>query len=181
MKSVPVFYCSMLTVAEEKDTVEEIYLRYRGLIKAVALAKLKDVPLAEDAVHEVMLTVIANVKKLQGRSQEEVKSFLYLVTRNVAVDLLRKEKRRSAENIEELTLAGGVDPQQLVGERTVLECIDAMPPIYRDVLELTVCFGFTAVETARLLRVSPAAVRKRLERARALVRIALKEGEMPNV
>ena len=175
------FYCSMLTDAEERDLVEEIYLQYRGLIKYVALAKLNDVPLAEDAVHEVMLVVIANVKRLQGRSREEIKSFLYLVTRNVAVDLLRKEKRRAAENIEELTVAGGLDPQQQVGERAVLECINAMPPIYRDVLELTLCFGYTAKEAARLLRISPAAARKRLERARALVRSALTEGEMSDV
>lgn len=175
------FYCSMLENSAEKDLVEEIYLRYKGLIKYVALLKLKDVPLAEDAVHEVMLAVIANVKKLQNCSDEELKSFLYLVTRNVSVDLLRKEKRRSAENIDELTLQGGGDPQQKVGEQALLACIDSMPPIYRDVLELTVYYGFSAKEAAKLLHISPAAVRKRLERARDLVRSALKEGEKQNV
>lgn len=167
----------------ERDRIEEIWYRYKGLIKYIALLKLKDEQLAEEAVQEVMVAVIRSSKKLEHCTDVELKGFLYLVTRNIAVDLLRKEKRRGADNMEELSLgaAPDSDPQQRLGERVLWDCIAAMPSVYRDVLELTVYYGFSSKEIARLLKISPAAVRKRLERARALVREALEEGEMQNV
>lgn len=177
------YYCSLMETADEKDRVEEIYHRYKNLIKYIALLKLKNEQLAEDAVHDVMLAVIRSIKKLQHCTDEELKSFLYLVIRNVAVDILRKEKRRAAESIDDLPLQCDplADPQQQIGERAVRDCIAAMPPIYRDALELTVYYGCSAKEAARLLNITPAAARKRLERARAMVRAALEEGEMQNV
>ncbi|MBR6793215.1 MAG: sigma-70 family RNA polymerase sigma factor, partial [Clostridia bacterium] len=85
------YYLSLVDSPEEKSTVEEIYHEYKNLILFLALSKLQDQNLAEEALHDVMLVVIDHVKKLQGRDENAVKSFIYLVTRNVCVDTLRKE------------------------------------------------------------------------------------------
>ena len=140
---------------------------------------LESEELAEEVVHEVMLAVINNIKKLQAMEMEEIKGFIYLATRNISHDIFRKEKRREAENIDDLQLpmqAVG-DPQDSLGEQVILDCIAAMPPIYRDILELTVYYGLSLQECAKLLKISQAAARKRLERARAIVRAKLEEGE----
>ncbi len=169
------FYLSLAESPEEKSKIEEIYHQYKKLIYHIAYSKLQKQELAEDAVHDVMLAVIGGIKKLQDRSGEEVKAFLCLVTRNVAVDLLRKERRRAAEPLEDLPLAGGLDPQQQLGARAIAEYIAQMSPIYRDVLELTAYYGFSAKEAAALLKITPATARKRLERARSLLSAYLKE------
>lgn len=178
-----IYYMSLGDSPGEKRKVEEIYHQYKKLIKYIALTKLQNEHLAEDAVHDVMLAVIGNITKLQERSMEEIRGFIYLVTRNICNDLLRKEQRRAAENIEDLRQQphSGGDPQQALNEKSILDCIARMPDLYRDALELTVYYGFTTKECAKLLKISPAACRKRLERARTLIREELKKGEEHHV
>ncbi len=171
------FYLSLAESPEEKSKIEEIYHQYKKLIYHIAYSKLQKQELAEDAVHDVMLAVIGSIKKLQGRSEEEVKAFLCLVTRNVSVDILRKEHRRLAESLDDLSLAGGSDPQEQLGAQALADRIAALPALYRDVLELTAFYGFSVKEAAALLKITPATARKRLERARNLLRIALEKGK----
>ena len=171
------FYLSLAETPEEKSKIEEIYHQYKKLIYHIAYSKLQKQELAEDAVHDVMLAVIGSIKKLQDRSGEEVKAFICLVARNVAVDILRREHRRSAESLDELSPAGGPDPQEQLGAQALVDRIAALPAIYRDVLELTAYYGFSAKEAAALLKITPATARKRLERARALLLVQLKEDQ----
>ncbi|MBQ7971016.1 MAG: RNA polymerase sigma factor [Clostridia bacterium] len=170
------FYLSLASLPEEKSKIEEIYYKYRKLIYHIAYSKLQKREWAEDALHDVMLAVISNIGKLQQMNEKDTKAFLYIITRNVAVDLLRKEQRRVAADMEEIPIGGGVDPQQDLGVQVLAHCIAQLKPIYRDVLELTVYYGFSAKECASLLKISSATVRKRLERARALLKEQM-EGE----
>ncbi len=173
------FYLNLLDSPEEKLRVEEIYNRYKKLIKYLAYTKLQDDALAEDVLQEVMLRVINHINKLQNRDMEEIKAFVYLVTRSVMVDLLRKEQIRAAGNIDDLT-------HTLYAPDRVLEKLEAeplvtaiarLPDIYRDVLELTAYYGMTPKECAGILHISYAAARKRLARARELLRPILMKGE----
>ncbi len=174
-----IYYMSLADSPQEKRKVEEIYRQYKKLIQYIALSRLQNEQLAEDAVHDVMLAVIDHIQKLQDRSMEEIRGFIYLVTRNICNDIRRKEQRRAAENLDDLWQQphSGGDPQQRLEAAAIRDCIAGMPDIYRDVLELTVYYGFTPKETAKLLHISPAACRKRLERARALIREELQKGE----
>ncbi|MBR6793633.1 MAG: RNA polymerase sigma factor [Clostridia bacterium] len=174
-----IFYMTLADSSGDQSMVEQIYHQYKKLIKYIALSRLCNEHLAEEAVHEVMLAVILHVKRLKGRTEGELRGFLYLVTRNVCNDILRKETRQQAEDLETLweTPQGGADPQEQLGAQIILEQITAMPAIYRDPLELTACYGFTAKEAAAILHISPAACRKRLERAREMLREKLEKGE----
>lgn len=161
-----------------RQFTEQVYHQYKKLIKHIAYARLQDEQLAEDAVNEVLLAVLLHAEKLRGRPPEELKAFLFLVTRNICNDIFRKELRRKTEPLElvfDQPQAGG-DPQERLGEQVILDCILEMPEPYRDVLELTACFGFTAKETAKLLHITPAACRKRLERARKMLHESLERG-----
>ena len=173
------FYMSLADHPQDKIKMEEIYYRYKKLIKYLALSKLQKEDLAEDAVHEVMLIVIRNIQKLQSRNMDEVKAFIYLVTRSVSIDMLRKEKRREAANIEDYPFLSSLneDPQQNLGKDLIVKCIIDLPPIYREILELTAYFGLSIKECAAVLKISQPTARKRLERARKLLRTALEKGE----
>ncbi len=174
------YYLSLVDTPEEKSKVEEIYHEYKRLIMYLALTKLQDERLAEEALHEVMLAVIDQIQKLQDRDENGIKSFIYLATRNICVDILRKELRRKAENIDDVTLhiQNTGDPQDSLTERIVTDCIAELPPIYRDILELTAYYGLTLKECAKTLNISPSTARKRLERARTIIRTKLEEKEI---
>ncbi len=174
------YYLSLVDSPEEKSKVEEIYHEYKRLIIYLALSKLQDEHLAEEALHEVMLAVIDQIKKLQDRDKNGIKSFIYLATRNVCVDILRKELRRKTESIDDVSvhIQNAADPQDSLNEKIVMDCIAEMPPIYRDILELTAFYGLTIKECAKALKISQSAARKRLERARAIIRAKLEESEI---
>ena len=174
------YYLSLVDTPEEKSKVEEIYHEYKRLIMYLALTKLQDERLAEEALHEVMLAVIDQIKKLQDRDENGVKSFIYLATRNVCVDILRKELRyKSMENVDAVSPhLQNDDPQDTLQEKLVMDFVEKLPPIYRDITELYAFYGMTIKECAKALKITPATARKRLERARALLRAKLKEEEL---
>ena len=166
-----ILYLSMLDSPEEKLRVEEIYHRYKKLIKYIAFSKLQDDLLSEDVLQEVMLRVIRHIQKLKGRDPEELKAFIYLVTRSVTVDLLRKEQKRTAEPLEDYTnllFVPDMAFQNLEAE-PLTAAIARLPDIYRDVLELTAYYGMTPKECAEILHISYGTARKRLSRARELL------------
>lgn len=171
-------FASLADAPEEKRKVEAIYRQYGKLIKYVALSRLQKEDWAEDAVHEVMMRVILHIEKIKGCTEEELKGFLYLVTRNICNDILRKETRRAAEELDSLwqTPKSGSDPQEQLGAQILADYIAALPDRYRDPLELTAYYGFSAKEAAKLLNITPAACRKRLERARTILQEKLEKG-----
>ena len=57
----------------------------------------------------------------------------------------------------------------------LLALIAQLPPIYADVVVLHSLEGFTIEETARLLEISPSAVKMRLSRARETLQQLRKE------
>ena len=59
-------------------------------------------------------------------------------------------------------------------DHAILEAIRALPHRYRDAVALCCWEGYSAEEAARLLGISPDAVRKRLERARGMLKNDLK-------
>ncbi len=175
-----VYYLSLVNSPEDKSWVETIYHRYKNLIKRLALSRMKDEELAEEVLHEVMLAVIESIEKLQDRDENGIKGFIYLATRNICINMLRKKFRRKEVPFEEppFSLGDDGDPQQGLNHAHLLDCIADLPSLYRDVLELTACFGLSVKECAKALEISPAAAQKRLERARILFRKKLKEEEL---
>jgi RNA polymerase sigma-70 factor (ECF subfamily) len=175
-----VYYLNLVDSPEEKNKVETIYHKYKKLIKHLALSKLHNEHLAEDVLHEVMLAVIEQIKKLQDRDENGIKCFIYLVTRNICIDLLRKETRQKEENYDRppVQFKNDGDPQICLNERFLLDCIAELSPIYRDILELTAYYGLTIKECARTLKITPTAAQKRLERARTMIRAKLEEEEI---
>lgn len=174
------YYLSLVDTPEEKTKVEEIYLEYKHLIKHLALSKLHDDQLADEVVHDVMIVIIDNLKKLEDRDEIGLKNFIYHVTRNICINVYRKEQRHAAITLDEPQIAEKSigDPQDSLGEKIVISCITKMTPIYREILELTACYGFTVKECSKILNISPSAVQKRLERARAIIRTKLKEEDL---
>ena len=162
------FYLSLLKSQEDQDKFEQLYRKYAKLMKYVALQKLKNEQLAEEAVHESFIKVINSFYKIEEVDSHKTKRFLVIVTENTAIDILRKEKpdqHVSYDNLEWKVSASldGLD-HMAVGE--LVDIIANMPELYRTVLELRAYHGLNDKQIAIALNISQSAARKRLERAR---------------
>ena len=65
--------------------------RYAGRIYSKAITMLRDEDLAEDATQEIFTKIFLNLHKFNGQSK--FSTWVYSVTYNFCIDLIRKQKR----------------------------------------------------------------------------------------
>ena len=165
------FYLGLLQTDGDKDKFTTLYSKYSKLLKHVALQKLNDDQLAEDAVHNAFLNIIKNFHMVGEVDSHKTKRLLVVVTENAAIDIRRKRQKYPQNSFDELEPVLGSSPDMLDGiaVRELMEMIAELPDIYRIVLEMRAFQGMSEKQIAAMLDISYEAARKRLERARAML------------
>lgn len=177
-----VFYLSLLETQEDKDKFEQLYLQYRKLMFYIAKGILQDDFLAEDAVHNAFLRIINHLDKIEEISCHKTKSYMVIVVENVSKDLYNKRKRGPTISDEEIdrTVVDRNDVADNVMEKIAVEDvvkkIGLLPDIFREVLLLKYVHELNDKEIAKVLKISPAAARKRIERARQRIAVLCNRG-----
>ncbi len=162
-------FMAMMDSSVEKLQAEEIYHYYKKTIKYIAISILENEALAEEVVQDVMLAILDHLDQLQEKEMEELRGLIYVLARNCACKKRRNELR-FAKNQAALFHPREADPQSFAEHRALMEALVALPDIYRDVLGLSAYYGFSTKEIAKMLKISEVTVRKRLERARGILR-----------
>jgi RNA polymerase sigma-70 factor (ECF subfamily) len=172
----------------DQSAFETLMRRYNGKLFRIARAIVRDDPDAEDVLQDAYLDAYRHIHDFRGDSH--VGTWLTRIVINQALMRMRKERRRSvivpfrerrtdeAEGAE----VNVADPTSespatrvLRGEiRRILEHrIDELPLSFRTVFIMREVEDMSVPETAECLGISPATVRSRLFRARALLRESL--------
>lgn len=87
------FYLTMIENSSDQTKFEELYLTYKKTMFYVATDILKDAYLAEDAVHQAFIRIIENLDKINQIDCHKTRSFIVIITKNIAIDNYRKRKR----------------------------------------------------------------------------------------
>lgn len=175
------FYLSLIETQEEKDKFEQLYIKYRKLMFYVSKEILHDDFLAEDAVHNAFLRIIKHLEKINEISCHKTKSFMVIVVENVSKDLYnqRTNDRKIYFDDVDYDIIDDCDMEeniiQQINIEDIVKKIEMLPNTYRDVLMLKCIHELTDKEIATLLDISPAAARKRIERARQNINELCKE------
>jgi RNA polymerase sigma factor (sigma-70 family) len=149
----------------------------QNTVTAVALAITRDVSASEDIAQEAFLNAWQHLERLHN--PDSFLPWLRQIARNLARDHLRKYRDQPLDGVNaELALAMAADPgpqpmQKLLEdehESAAAELIAALPEDSRETLLLFYREGQSSQQVATLLGITDAAVRKRLSRARQLVR-----------
>ncbi len=169
----------LATVAPDgRDRALDIFEHYNKLIYKIAYDILKCPQDAEDVLEEVMLSVIKNIEKFLCANRNETAAQLVIYSRNAAINVYNKNKRRRKAEMS-LTYYDEDDE----AKETDLEDVDAsldeivisnetvavvkkylqmLPESQRDAIKLVYDFGYTNVEAAKILHITPNAVAMRL-------------------
>lgn len=170
------FYLSLIDTPEDKLKFEKIYEKYRKLMMYVALKILNNRDLSEDAVHDAFLKIIYHLDEIEEISCHKTKAYIVIVIRCTALDILKKEKKYEAFNFdeaEEYQISDSNITDNLTFDE-IIEKVKQLPKIYYDVLALKIYQELSDKEIAVILNISHSAVRKRLQRARAILGKTLK-------
>ena len=121
-----------------KSSISELYNRYSNLVYGSCLKYFKNKPDADDAVSEIF--VLIN-KKLKTHEVSYFKSWLYTVTRNYCIEVLRKKNRQrdkisSAENMYSESIFHPDDIDDEVMLNKLAKCIEALPAKQRMTIDL---------------------------------------------
>jgi RNA polymerase sigma-70 factor (ECF subfamily) len=138
---------------------------------------LKDMEQAKDVVQEAFVTLWEN--RGNFKSYPEAKAYIYKICTTSPIDILRKRKKMSAEEVE--VVDDSFEEQLMVNELShlLLKFIESLPTETRKVLLLTLD-GKSYKEVAKELKISVNTVRN--QRIRAVKHLRDNMGEyMPLV
>jgi RNA polymerase sigma-70 factor (ECF subfamily) len=158
---------------------QEMLERYAGKIQRFARRMCRDSEDAQDVVQDTMFAAARGLHDF--RADSSVSTWLFTIARSFCI----KKRRRRAGQPEGEPLSIDAEgtrslrsqaraPDEAAGDRELGRAldaaIDALDPMYREVLLLRDVEGLTAPEVATALGLGVDAVKSRLHRARAAVR-----------
>src|SRR6201986_532883 len=159
-------------------TANEVARRSYGKLVAFLAARTHDVAAAEDALSEAFLSALADWPKNGCPANPE--GWLLTVARRKAIDAARRHSTTEAASVELQILAEGLEAaaaecEEIPDRRLALLFACAHPSIQagvRPALMLQVVLGLDAKAIASAFLTSPAAMGKRLVRAKDKIRQA---------
>lgn len=152
---------------------ERVYLdlvsEYQTAILNYVHRLVGDAELAEDLTQDTFVKVYRALGRLEldDEAAARRRAWLYRIAHNTATDYLRRRSRLKWLSLEAVRRHGQGDPAgEVVAREPVVRALDALSDEQRQVLLLFGHSRFNATEVAEVLGVTPAAARKRRQRAR---------------
>lgn len=176
--------------AGDREAFESLVVRYSSKVFGLCFSLLGNRADAEDASQEAFLKAFRAISTY--RDQASFSTWLYRITRNACIDLVRQRSRRPTVSIDaEIEEEDGAVAFQVVDDaplqdetaasnwsaEKVRAAIATLPEGFRTVILLRDIEGLSYQEVARVLGVREGTVKSRLARARAALLKVLKRME----
>ena len=158
-----------------------LYDRFGRVAYGLALRVLRDGSLAEDAVQDAFVTVWRTADRFVA-SRSSASTWILTFVHRRAVDIVRREQRRSTDQLDEAPVAAteaAEDDALLRLERErVQNALRALPDRERETLELAYFGGFTQSELADRLGQPLGTIKSRMFAGLARMRELLGDPEL---
>ncbi|XOJ01393.1 RNA polymerase sigma factor [Paenibacillus polymyxa] len=158
---------------------EEVYYEYYNMVHGLIVYIIKERAAAEDIIQEAFIKIIKN--KPIFEDEVKLKAWLKVVTRNTAINYLRKNKNNRNQldtdsvfidmetmNQTAASVESMVETQMM--EESIEYYLAQLKPEYRVLVELRWKKGLSYREMAELLDTSEDIVKQRLFRARGSIK-----------
>lgn len=170
----------MIDTKENIYKVDQLYHKYRETMYYIAYKILQDEFLAEDAVQQTFLKIFKNIDAIGEIFCHETKAYCIVSCKRVAIDMLRQKNREKFDSLdsclmEQIPTGISVEEEVIfkINMRIIINKILQLPQLQKDILCLYYGGG-SLKEIAIDLHISHEAAKKRLQRARKLLRFMLR-------
>ena len=152
----------------------EMVRHYEPRLRALAYRLLEDRDLTDDALQEAFVRVFKSLGQFRGDSS--FGTWIYRITYNTCIDELRRGRRvvplLGENDLEPIDVRSGPE-STAIERRDLAAAMASLPPDMRAAVMLVDVDGLDYAAASRVLGVPPGTVGSRLNRARAILRMAL--------
>ena len=146
--------------------IERVVTAYSDMLFRICFVMLGSECDAEDAVSDTFMRYMK--KSPVFRDSEHEKAWLIRVASNICRDIGRFRARNNYIDLDDA--ARFCHTPEMLG---IMEALSELAPQYRQVIVLHYIEGYQSAEMAKMLGISSAAVRKRLQYAREKLKLLL--------
>jgi RNA polymerase sigma-70 factor (ECF subfamily) len=176
-----------LLALNQPDALSDLYDRYGRLVYSIALNSIGDQAVAEEIVQDVFTRVWEKAKNYDPQIAK-VSTWLISITRNRAIDELRKIKVRPEKNSvswsevseREDSFSNGPEENYELNwqKKAMREALDTLSPNQREVLALAYFKGYSQSTIAEVLGIPLGTVKTRVRTAMQNIRLVLTQTMM---
>lgn len=174
-------------LAGDESSYVELVSRYKDKAFNLAVRLTRNADDAEEVIQDVFVTVYRKLANFEGKSA--FSSWLYRITVNTALMLIRKRKQHPTVSMEDITLqvrenwtgndSASTDVTYMSTGYQLREklevAIGRLPEEYRTIFLLRDVDGLSNEDVSEVLGMSVPAVKSRLHRARLMLRKRLQK------
>ena len=162
---------SVLETEEEKTLIDKLYSEYESQMFSTAYSILQHKQEAEDAVENAFLKIIEHLSNLHLDINIHTQALLTIMTRNIALNEIKKQKRQFDHeiDIDDIETISAPEFEDDLSYSKIKKLINELPSDLKHVVIMRYILGYTAEETAELLDISPSAVYKRISASKKLL------------
>lgn len=169
-------FLEIISDAEVRSRVEQLYYQHRQLLFNIANKRLQNEYLAEDAVQETFVVVAEKCETLDLSDDEQSKHLLTSIVRYRTLGISRKDSR--AEKLKEKILLNETFEESSpedefiknLSVETLKKALNSIDEKYSTLITLQAINGLKSKDIAELVGKSDGAVRQLLHTARKKIR-----------
>jgi len=164
-------------------SLTRVYEEYKEIMIRCALRITNNKEIAEDAVHNAVLSIIKHKDKLLKLSKQELYTQVVIITKNKCIDLLRKQNYFTDDPIEEIESKFKTDDNPVEEAvintemyKSIRNLVASLDETNRVILEMKYLLGMTYKEIGEEMGITAKHVDIKIMRAKEKVRKLMKAG-----
>lgn len=163
----------------EEDKFTKLYTKYHKLMYSIAFQILENHHTTEEAVQEALLRLAGNLEKIYDVDSKKSRNYIAVITKNIAVDMLKKEKKQDCGILQEeaATLLPDILDAFIVKDnyQSLLSILLQLEDTYKETLYLKLVLEYSNDQIAEIQGITKRAVEMRLHRGRLRIQKKLNE------
>lgn len=175
---------TVLSACVNGDKIEQgkFYTKFNKLVFNTCLTYVKNTQEAEDLTQNVFIKLFDNLHKFGGKDEKQLYSWVKMVSRNMTIDTIRKNKIKSVDmsddNIKDLSdeiYFDDIIDGELELQKDIKDAINKLSPKYKNVFELYYLDNYTHEEISKELNLNVGTSKSNLFKAKKKMALMLKK------
>ena len=169
----------IVLIINENDShiIRKLYEKYSKFMFKIALDILKDNYSAEDAVQQSLIRIIENIDKIDESNEKRTRNFIGIIVRNI----YNKNKSNNENINDDIEIESKLDiPAIIISKESIKnieKCISNLSDKYKLPI-MMMASGYDYKSISKILGISEATARKRIERGRTKLKNILSKEDL---